>query len=202
MHLSRQLGAFLRAGIPILRALDVLVDEADSKAARRVLLAISDDLRGGSTLADAVERHPRDFPDYYRGILRSAELTGRLDVTLDQLAGYLERDLEARRKITSAMVYPAIVAVMSVGTVLVLSVFVLPKFKDFFAGLDAELPLPTRILLAVTAFTGRWWWLIAAVARAAGGGRGDRGPDQRRAVPGAPAAARRSRSWARPCGSR
>lgn len=160
MHLSRQLGAFLRAGIPILRALDVLVEEADQKATRRVLQAISDDLRSGSTLAQAVDRHPKDFPDYYRGILRSAELTGRLDSTLDQLAGYLERDLEARRKIVSAMVYPAIVAVMSAGTVLVLSVFVLPKFEDFFAGLNADLPLPTRMLLAATGFAGRWWTVM------------------------------------------
>src|SRR5207244_6965669 len=83
---------------------------------------------------------------------------------------YLERDLEARRKVKSAMVYPSIVAMMSMGTVVVLAVFVLPKFKDFFASLDAKLPLPTRLLLAMTAFLGTWWWVIAAglVAVAAG----------------------------------
>ena len=89
---------------------------------------------------------PSDFPAFYRGILRSAELTGRLDTVLDQLSVYIERDLEARRKIKSAITYPAIIVVMSIVTVVVLAAFVLPKFEDFFASLDAELPLPTRML--------------------------------------------------------
>jgi type IV pilus assembly protein PilC len=163
MHLSRQLGAFIRAGIPILDALRTLTDETERASVRRVLSAIGRDLREGSTLADAVDRHPKDFPAFYRGILRSAELTGELDVVLDQLSTYLERDLEARRKIKSALTYPAIVAVMALGTVVVLSVFVLPKFEMFFAALDAELPLPTRLLLTSTRFLATWWWLIVAV---------------------------------------
>lgn len=163
MHLSRQLAAFLRAGIPILDAIAVLEAEADRPAVRRVLEALGADLRSGATLADAVERHPRDFPEFYRGILRSAELTGRLDTVLDQLATYLERDLEARRKIKAALIYPAIVAAMSSLTVVVLSVFVLPKFESFFASLDAQLPLPTRMLLGTTRFIAGWWWLIVTV---------------------------------------
>jgi type IV pilus assembly protein PilC len=162
MHLSRQLSAFLRAGIPILDAIAVLGDEASRAAVRRVMEQIGDDLRTGSTFSEAVDRHPADFPDFYRGILRSAELTGRLDTVLDQLAVYLERDLEARRKIKAALIYPAVVAIMAVGTVVVLSFFVLPKFENFFASLDAELPWPTRALLASTRFLGEWWWLISA----------------------------------------
>jgi type IV pilus assembly protein PilC len=160
MHLSRQLAAFIRAGIPILDAIGTLAEESDRSAVRRVLTAIGDDLRAGSTLAAAVDRHPNDFPAFYRGILHSAELTGRLDVVLDQLSVYLERDLEARRKIKGALTYPAIVAMMSAGTVIVLSVFVLPKFEDFFTSLDAELPLATRMLLSITRFLGQWWLLM------------------------------------------
>lgn len=163
MHLSRQLAAFLRAGIPILDAIATLAEESDRAAVRRVLAEIGEDLRTGSTLSEAVDRHPRDFPEFYRGILHSAELTGRLDSVLDQLSTYLERDLEARRKIMSAMIYPAIVAAMSMVTVIILSVFVLPKFESFFGSLDAELPLPTRILLTTTRFLGTWWWLIVTV---------------------------------------
>jgi type IV pilus assembly protein PilC len=158
MHASRQLGAFIQAGIPILTAIGTLADEADKPAVRSVMTALADDVRAGSTLSEAVERHPRDFPAFYRGILRSAELTGRLDVVLDQLSVYLERDLDARRKIRAALTYPALVALMALGTVAILTIVVLPRFEDFFVSLDAELPLATRILLACTDFVGTWWW--------------------------------------------
>lgn len=166
MNLSRQLAAFLRAGIPLLAAIAVLGEEADKPAVRRVMGEIGAALRTGSTFSDAVDRFPKDFPPFYRGILRSAELTGRLDTVLDQLSTYLERDLEARRKVKSAMTYPAVVAVMSIATVAILAVVVLPKFVDFFASLDVELPLATRLLLSVADFLGTWWWafLLAGVA--------------------------------------
>ncbi len=164
MHLSRQLGAFIRAGIPILDAIQAIGEEADSKPVQRLMENIHEDLRSGETLSDSVNRHPDVFPDYYRGILRSAELTGQLDTVLDRLSKYLERDLEAKRKIKSAMIYPAVVAGMSSVTIIVLAVFVLPKFKDFFSSLDAKLPLPTRMLLWMTDFVGAWWWaMVAAV---------------------------------------
>jgi type IV pilus assembly protein PilC len=166
MHLSRQLAAFLRAGIPILDAIHTLAEESDRRSISRVLSAISEDLRTGATLSEAIARHPGDFPEFYRGILQSAELTGRLDSVLDQLSTYLERDLEARRKIKAALIYPMIVAAMSLVTVVVLTVFVLPKFETFFANLNAELPLATRILLTGTRFITAWWWLIVAVLAA------------------------------------
>ncbi len=160
MHLSRQLSAFIRAGVPILDAIQVLTDESASRGVQRVMAEIGEDLRAGATLSDAFERHPRDFPAFYRGILRSAELTGRLDTVLDQLSTYIERDLEARRKIKSAITYPAIIVVMSILTVIVLATFVLPKFADFFESLDAELPLPTRMLMATTGFLSSSWYLL------------------------------------------
>jgi type IV pilus assembly protein PilC len=162
MHLSRQLAAFIRAGVPILDAIQILTDESASRGVQRVMAAIGEDLRAGATLSDAFERHPQDFPDFYRGILRSAELTGRLDTVLDQLSVYIERDLEARRKIKGAITYPAIIVVMSMLTVIVLAAFVLPKFQVFFESLDAELPLPTRMLMATTGFIARSWWILLA----------------------------------------
>ena len=161
MHISRQLAAFLRAGIPILDAIQAIGEEADSKAVKQLMENIHEDLRSGETLSDSVNRHPDVFPDFYRGILRSAELTGQLDIVLDRLSRYLERDLEAKRKIKAALIYLSVVAAMSGVTVVVLAVFVLPKFKDFFASLDAELPLPTRILLGVTDFLSQWYWALA-----------------------------------------
>jgi len=160
MNLSRQLAAFMRAGIPLLSAISVLGEESDKPAVRRVMNEIGDALRAGSTLSEAVDRFPADFPPFYRGILRSAELTGRLDTVLDQLSIYLERDLEARRKVKGAMIYPAVVAVLAVATVAILAVVVLPKFVEFFASLEIELPLATRLMLSMSAFLATWWWAI------------------------------------------
>ena len=160
MNLSRQLSAFLRAGIPLLDAITVLAQEADKPAVRRVMTEIAAALRSGSRFSDAVDRHPKDFPPFYRGILRSAELTGRLDTVLDQLHGYLERDLEAKRKVKGAMVYPAVIAVMSIVAGAILSIVVLPKFVSFFEDLGTELPLATRLLLDGSRFVATWWWAI------------------------------------------
>jgi type IV pilus assembly protein PilC len=160
MHLSRQLGAFVRAGLPLIDAVHTLGEEAANSSVRRIMLEIEEGLRGGDRLSDCLDRHPKVFPDFYRGILRSAELTGQLDTVLDQLARYLERDLEARRKVKQAMIYPTIIALMSVVTVAVLAGFVLPRFKIFFASLNAKLPLPTRMLLLVTDFLTQWWLVL------------------------------------------
>ncbi len=160
MHFSRQLGAFVRAGVPLVDAIDVIAKEAPNEVFQQVLWELRDALAGGETFADALSRHEKIFPRYYRDILRSAELTGSLDVVLDQLAGYVERDLEARRKITSALLYPCIVLGMAIVTVAVLTGFVLPRFKTFFDSFDAKLPLPTRMLIAFGNFVGSFWWAI------------------------------------------
>lgn len=160
MHLSRQLGAFIRAGLPLIEAVHLIGTESDNSSLRRMMLSVEQGLRSGDRLSDCLDRHPRIFPEYYRGIIRSAELTGQLDTVLDQLARYLERDLEARRKVKSAMVYPAAIAMMAVVTIVVLAVYVLPRFKTFFASLGAKLPLPTRMLLAVTGFLTDYWWAL------------------------------------------
>jgi len=160
MHLSRQIAAFLRAGLPILDAVHTIGAESESSSVRRMMNEIEDGLRSGERFSDFLERYPKVFPGFYRGIVRSAELTGELDSVLARLALYIERDLEARRKIKAALIYPSAVAIMSVVTVVILAVYVLPKFEVFFEDLDAELPLPTRMLLGFTDFLGSWWWAL------------------------------------------
>jgi type IV pilus assembly protein PilC len=161
MHLSRQLGAFVGAGLPLIEAVHTLGEEAKNPSVRRMMADVEDGLRRGERLSDCLDRHPRIFPEFYRGILRSAELTGQLDAVLEQLARYLERDLEARRKIKAALIYPSMIAVMSLVTVVVLATFTLPRYKVFFESMDAELPLATRMLLAVTDFFTQYWWALA-----------------------------------------
>lgn len=163
MHFSRQMAVFVRAGIPILDALGVITDGTTNKLFKKSLEEIIEALKAGDTFAGAAAAHPEAFPPFYLGILRSAELTGNLDSVLDQLSEYIERDLEARRKITSAMVYPGVVLVMAIVTVVVLTAFVLPKFERFFSDLDAKLPLPTRMLLSTSHFLSTWWFVFAGV---------------------------------------
>jgi type IV pilus assembly protein PilC len=160
MHLSRQLAAFVRAGLPIMEAVKTIGGEARNTTLSRVLSDIEDGLSRGERLSDCLDRHRKVFPEFYRGILRSAELTGQLEIVLDQLANYLERDVEASRKIKSAMIYPAMITIMSLFTVVILASVVLPRFEVFFASLDAELPLTTRMLLSTTRFVTEWWWAI------------------------------------------
>ncbi len=162
MHLSRQIAAFLRAGLPILEAVHTIGAESENSSMRRLMNDIEDGLRSGDRFSDCLDRFPKVFPPFFRGIVRSAELTGELDTVLVRLSRYIERDLEARRKIKSALTYPLVIAGMSVVTVIVLAAYVLPKFKVFFESLDATLPLPTRMLLATTDFLTEWWWALLA----------------------------------------
>ena len=163
MNFSRQLAVFIRAGIPIMESLEIILEETSGKLMRKVLEDTIESLRNGDTFAAAAAHHPEAFANYYVGILESAELTGSLDVVLTQLADYIDRDTKARSKVTSALVYPSVVAVMSLVTVVVLAVFVLPRFVVFFKSLHAKLPLTTRMLMGFSAFVSHWWYAIALV---------------------------------------
>jgi len=163
MHFSRQLGVFIKAGIPMIEALETIASEVKSKFFKEILDDVASSLRAGSTFSAALEPHAQTLPPYYMGIIRTAELTGRLDDSLDSLADYIERDMEARQKIVAAMTYPTIVAAMAVIVVIILVSFVLPRFKNFFDDLDANLPLPTRMLLGFTDWSQTYWWVYVVV---------------------------------------
>jgi type IV pilus assembly protein PilC len=163
MHFSRQMGVFMKAGIPIMEALEVIQLETTEKLMKKVINEMVDALRAGDTFAAAASSHPEAFPNFYIGILESAELTGNLDTVLDQLADYIERDVEARSTLTSALIYPAVVFCMSIGVVIVLATFVMPRFVVFFKSLHAKLPLPTRMLLSASSAFSTYWYAILGV---------------------------------------
>ena len=160
MHFSRQIAAFVRSGIPLADALEVVEDNASNKRWRSIVVVMREAIQNGVPFSDAVAAHGEVFPPYYLGILRSSEFTGQLDVALDQLAGYMERDLEARQQIKSALTYPTVIGVMSIVTVAIMATNVLPKFAGFFDSLDSQLPLPTRMLLAISGFMKRFWYAV------------------------------------------
>jgi type IV pilus assembly protein PilC len=160
MHFSRQLGAFIRAGVPILDAIGLISEGVTQKEFSRVLGEVGEALRRGETLSQACAAYPRAFPHFLVSMLRSAELTGNLEVVLSQIGDYIERDLEAKRTIRSGLIYPGMILVLAIGTIAVITAFVLPRFVVFFKSLNARLPLPTRMVLAVAGFLSDWWWAL------------------------------------------
>ncbi len=166
MNFSRQTSSFLRAGVPILDALAVVGEENASKKMQEVLADVQLRLRSGSRFGDALAQHPKVFPGYFVAVVRASELTGRLDIALDRLSEYLEREVEARKKVKSALTYPIIVFCLAIVAMIVLAVYVLPKFSNLYDELHAHLPLPTRMLLGFVNFMSSWWWLVVAVIAA------------------------------------
>ena len=163
MAFSRQLSSFLEAGIPVLDALEIVAQQTASPAMRIVINDIRSSIHRGTSFAAAVDAHPEVFPAFYRAMLTSAEYTGNLDSVLSQLSEYLERDIAAKRQVKSALTYPIVVLVVAFAAVIVMSVFVLPKFTGLYASLGAKLPLPTRMLIGFTNFMTSYWLLVLGV---------------------------------------
>lgn len=159
MNFSRQMAAFVAAGIPLTDGLQVIARGSTNRHWQEVLAEASEAISQGTQFSDALARNASLFPPYYLGIIKAAETTGRLDLALVQVSNYLERDLDTRSRINQALAYPMVVLGMAFVTVAVLAVWVLPKFATFFAGLDAKLPLTTRILIGIANFTKSYWWL-------------------------------------------
>jgi type IV pilus assembly protein PilC len=164
MNFTRQMAVFVKAGIPITEALTTISDEATDKALMRALTQMIEDLRNGGLLSQAAAQHPQVFPDYYIGILRSAELTGKLDESLESLSEYLEREIETRSKVVGALAYPGVVMALAFVTVAILAGYVLPQFKPLFEELGADLPLPTRMMLFISRFFTDLWYITAVFA--------------------------------------
>ena len=149
---TRQLATFVRVGIAIVEALTVLRDQAGSNLMKRALTEMIADLGTGASLSAAMARFPRIFPPLYVDLIRSAEVSGNLDEVLKQLAAYMARDESAKRRVRSAMIYPAVVVGLAFVVICVLITFVLPAFAQLFGEFRASMPLPTRVLLAVGTF--------------------------------------------------
>lgn len=168
MHFSRQMGTFIRAGVPVLEALESLRQESRNKTFARVLGDIGERVAAGATVTDAVAHHAEVFPTYFVAMLRSAELTGRMDEAFDQLYRYIKRDLSLTKQVRKALIYPAILMAVAIGVTAIIVIFVIPKFADFFESFRAELPLPTRMLMAIAHFVGSVWGLLSILALIAG----------------------------------
>jgi type IV pilus assembly protein PilC len=167
---TRQLATFVGAGVPMSRALSVIAEETTSPLFKRVILAVLDDLERGQNLSESLVKHPKVFPSLYVDLVRVAELTGNLEATLTELAGYLRRDLNTIRRVQAALIYPAVILVVATGVVIILVFFALPAFVRIFAEFRVQLPLATRILIGIVDFIRQWILLISGVIVALAGG--------------------------------
>jgi len=163
---SRQFATMIDAGLSVVKCLDILQQQCKDPKLRDVIGQVKHDVGSGASLTDAMSRHPRVFSSLYVNMIRSAEAGGILDLVLDRLAAFLEKEQEVRSKVKSAMMYPAVVLCFAVLMLIALLMFVLPRFKEIFDSMQLELPLTTYVLLNFSGFARSYWylWLIGFVA--------------------------------------
>lgn len=163
---TRQLSAMVGAGVPLLRALSSLEQHSESPMLKATLVSIIKDVEGGSTLGDALQKHSETFSDVYVNMVRAGETAGILDDILKRLALQQEKSATIRKRVKSAMAYPMVLMVITTMAFFGLMLFVIPQIgailKDL-GGADAELPLITQIMLAISAFILQWWYIVIPV---------------------------------------
>ncbi len=162
VQFTQQLATLLGAGQPLDRALQILLDLPETDKAKRMLERIRDEVRGGTPLSDALEAEQGTFSRLYVNMVRAGEAGGSLDDTLARLADYLERSAALKSSVINAMIYPAFLVGMVLVSLMVLLIYVVPQFAPMFADMNVEMPLITKIVLAVGSTLQSFWWLILA----------------------------------------
>ncbi|MFH1540711.1 MAG: type II secretion system F family protein [Elusimicrobiota bacterium] len=149
---SRQLSSLISAGIPIVHGLAILVEQMENPAFRKIVNNVSDNIKAGMSISDSMSKEPDAFSELYVAMVRAGEIGGILDVILERLSVYLEGVEELKGKVKSALMYPAIVATIAMAITIFLLVVVIPTFQDIFTSFGADLPLPTKVLIAISDF--------------------------------------------------
>jgi len=164
---SRQLALLLEAGTDIVTSLELLQNQITNRNLKGIMGGIVSDIRGGSSLSMALSKHPRAFSTIYHRAIAAGEQGGNLEVVLRQMADYMERQVDTEKKIKGALTYPFLVAIVAVAVILILVTFVLPTFVSLFTAFDAELPLATKMLIAITEWLGNYGLYLMLVIVAA-----------------------------------
>jgi len=165
---TRDLATLFGAGLPIDRALHILIDATENPRLKSIIQSMLEDVQGGSYLSDAMVKHPRLFSKYYTNMVRAGEAGGVLESVLARLSVFLEESQDLREYIRSAMIYPVFLVVVGGLSVLVLLTFVIPKFAVIFADIGQALPLSTRFLLGFSTFLRDYAWAILLLLAALG----------------------------------
>lgn len=158
--LTRQFSTLVAAGMPLVEALKALSEQIDQTALRTVISDVTDRVNEGSTLANSLREHPNIFPRLYVNMVASGESSGSLDMVLLRLADLLESQAALRRKIVSALTYPTLMMVLCFAVIMLLLAYVVPQITTIFEDQGATLPLPTRVIIAMSDFVQAYWWLM------------------------------------------
>lgn len=157
---TRQLSDLLASGLTLTSALRILTNQTESPRLKEVLKIVGSDVQGGSTLAEAMGRHPRVFSRLFVSMIRAGEIGGLLENVLIRLADFLEKEDELKGKILSALAYPMVMLFVGFSAILLLITYVIPRFVKMFDELGADLPLPTKILIGISGFFQSYWLFI------------------------------------------
>jgi type IV pilus assembly protein PilC len=164
---SRQMATMMSAGIPLVQSFDILGAGHENPAMQKLILAIKSDVEGGTSLADALAKHPLYFDDLYVNLVRAGEQAGALETLLDKVATYKEKTEALKKKVKKALFYPAAVVVVAIIVTAILLIYVIPEFEALFQGFGADLPAFTRLVIGISNYvrdTG--WWLGAGTVLA------------------------------------
>ncbi|MDQ6732992.1 MAG: type II secretion system F family protein, partial [Nitrospirota bacterium] len=158
--LTRQLSTLLAAGLPLIDALGVLIQQSEKKTIQSVLAEVREQIRQGKALSRALEAFPQDFTTVYLHMVRAGEASGALETILVRLSDFLDSQLKLKHKVTNAILYPALMLVVGTAILFFLMIFVVPKITAVFADLHQALPWPTVVLIGASDFLARYWVLL------------------------------------------
>ena len=159
---TRQFATMINAGLPLVQCLEILAEQTDNERLRKTISEVLYDVESGNTLADSLGKHPKVFTRLYVNMVAAGEAGGILDTILLRLATFLEKADALARKIKGAMIYPVVILLVAVSAVAILLIFVIPTFQQMFASAGVPLPLPTQIVIAMSAFLQGYWWAVLA----------------------------------------
>lgn len=160
---TRYLSTMLSAGMPILKALEIISQDPDNKAMQSIVVLIRNDISSGKTLSEAIAKYPAYFNPLYCNLIKAGEKSGTLDKILKSLASYIEKTEMLRKKVKKALVYPCAIVAVALIVGLILLIFVLPQFETMFQSYGVQLPLFTRMFIDVSNFTRSYWWLLLLI---------------------------------------
>lgn len=152
LFFTRQFATLFASGVPVVQAFDALIGQIKNKNFKKILIQMRNDIEKGSSLADSMRRHPRVFSSLFVNMVRAGEEGGMLDKVLQRMADYFEKMIKLKRKIIGAMIYPSLVIAVAILVVAIIMIFVIPTFAKLFAEMGLDLPLPTRITIAMSNF--------------------------------------------------
>ena len=157
---TRQFATMINSGLPLVQSLNILAAQTENPRLKEVTRGVVHDVEAGNTLADALAKHPKAFPQLYVNMVAAGEAGGILDTILMRLATFLEKNDKLIRKVKSAMIYPAVIFTVAIGAIAILLIFVIPVFRGMFESVNMELPLPTRIVIGLSDFLRTFWPIV------------------------------------------